>query len=326
MSPPADVINPDRTPRSARRLVAGAFGLYRRYPLLFLALAAGVIVPYQSIVLAITGTGPFSRGSLSTGASLLLLLLEWVLIAPLISALHVHAVSEAREGRDPRLAAVARQGLLVLPVVVAASIIAGLGISLGLLAFIVPGVILALRWFVVAQAAAIEGDGWLPALRRSAQLTNGHYGHIFVFAIYTGLIAEVPVLLVGLGFGGDSTTAVSFLVGLPVLVLTRSFSALATAVLYYDLRSRREAAQAPGLLGDPAQVGGGPQEAGHSLDPRRYSDEDRPKGWYINPQAPGHMSYWGAGDPPGWGGTARTPRKVKKDWEARANGRTGDAP
>jgi hypothetical protein len=241
------------------------------------------------------------------------------LIGPLISALHVHAVSETREGRDPRLGAVARQGLRVLPVVVAASIIAGLGIGLGLLAFVVPGVILGLRWFVVAQAAAIEDEGWLPALRRSAQLTDGHYGHIFIFAVYIGLITEVPVLLVGLGLGGDSTTAASFLVGLPVLVLTRSFSALATAVLYYDLRSRREGALAPALSGAPSG-------AGHLLDPRQYSDEDRPKGWYINPQAPGHMSYWGAGDPPDWGATARTPRKVRRDWEAKAGGPTGEAP
>lgn len=297
----------------------GAFGLYRRYPLLFLVLAAGVIVPYELIVLAVTGTGPFSQRSLSTGASLLLTLIDWVLIGPLISALHVHAVAEVREGRDPRLAAVARQGLLVLPVVVAASIISGLGIGLGLLAFVIPGVVLMLRWFVVAQAAAVEAEGWLPALRRSAQLTDGHYGHIFIFAIYIGVITAAPVFLVGLGFGHDRTTAPSFLVGLFVQALTYSFSALATALLYYDLRSRREAVLAPGLSGAP------PEETGHSLDPRQYSDEDRPKGWYINPQEPGRMSYWGAGDPPGWGGTTRTPRKVRRDWEARANGRTGDA-
>jgi hypothetical protein len=311
MSSPADVTNPDRAPRPARRLVAGAFGLYRRYPLLFFVLAAGVIVPYESIVLAVTGTGPFSQRSLSTGASLLLTLIDWVLIGPLISALHVHAVVETREGRDPQLAAVARQGLFVLPVVVAASIISGLGIGLGLLAFVVPGVILMLRWFVVAQAAAIEAEGWLPALRRSAQLTDGHYGHIFVLAIYVGLITVVPGLLVGLGFGHDRTTALSFLVGLLVQIFTYSFSALVAALLYYDLRSRHEVALAPALSG-------GPPGADHSMDPRQYSDENRPKGWYINPQAPGHMSYWGAGDPPGWGGTARTPRKVRQDWEARA--------
>jgi hypothetical protein len=257
MSLPAEVTDTDRSPRSARQLVAGAFGLYRRYPLLFLALAAGVVVPYELIVLATTGTGPFSQSSLSAGASLLLTLIEWVLIGPLVSALHVHAVGEVREGREPRLAAVARQGLLVLPVVVAASIISGLGIALGFLAFVIPGVFLMLRWFVVAQAAAIEREGWLPALRRSAQLTGGHYGHIFVFAIYVGLITTVPVLLAGLGFG-ESVTAASFLAGLLIQVLSLSFSALATAVLYYDLRSRREAALAPGLAGVGERTGEAP--------------------------------------------------------------------
>jgi hypothetical protein len=292
--------------------------------LLFFVLAAGVVVPYELIVLAATGTGPFSQSSLGLGTELLLILLEWVLIGPLISALHVHAVAEVREGGTPRLAAVARQGLLVLPVVAAVSIISGLGIGLGLLAFVIPGIFLMLRWFVVAQAAAIEGEGWLPALRRSARLTDGHYGHIFVFAIYIGLIMTAPVLLAGLGFGDDGTTAASFSVGLIVEVLTRSFGALATAVLYYDLRSRREAALAPGSAGHLGQAGNASQVS-HSLDPREYSDQDRPKGWYVDPSTPRQMSYWGVGDPPGWGGTTKTPRKVRREWEAKAGDQAGDA-
>ncbi len=312
MPPSADVTNADRTPRSARQLVIGAFRLYRRYPLLFFVLAAGVVVPYWSIVLAATGVGPFSQGSLSTGVSLLLILIGWVLISPLISALHVHAVAEMREGRDPRLAVVARQGLLVLPVVVAASIISGLGIALGLAAFLVPGIFLMLRWVVVAQTAAIEREGWLPALRRSAQLSDGHYGHIFAFVVYAGLVTAVPPFLIGLGFGRDTTTAASFLVGVFVQILVSSFSALATATLYYDLRSRREAALAPRYAGEPNGTG----EAGRSLDPRKYSDEDRPRGWYVNPSSPRQMTYWGAEDPPGWGPTTRTPRKIRRAWKA----------
>ena len=46
-------------PRSARRLIADTVALYRRYPLLFLMLAAAVIVPYELIVLLATGAGPF---------------------------------------------------------------------------------------------------------------------------------------------------------------------------------------------------------------------------------------------------------------------------
>lgn len=103
---------PARTPSSVPRLIAETFRLYLRYPGLFLALAAGVLVPYQLIVLAATGTDPFNRAaSLSFGASQLLGLIELVLVNPLVSALHVHAVADVEEGQTPRIGAVARRGL-----------------------------------------------------------------------------------------------------------------------------------------------------------------------------------------------------------------------
>jgi hypothetical protein len=251
--------------------VLDTFALYRRYPLLFLVLAATVIVPYEAIVLVASGVGQFEQSSLGAGVGLWLTLTDLALVGPLVSALHVHAVREVREGGDPKLIPIARQGLKVLPVVAAVSIVSWLGILAGFLALIVPGVYLMLRWFVVAQTAAIEGGGWLAALRRGADLTEGHYGHVFVFFIYITVIVTVPVLLGGLGFGDDSTTAASFLVGLAVQVLAYSFGALATALLYFDLRARRAAVAVPPptVEGDAVQ---GPPPRGQSLDPEA---EDR---------------------------------------------------
>jgi hypothetical protein len=236
-------------PRSSLELVHAAFRLYRRYPRLFFILASGVIVPYEVIVLASTGTGPFARGSLSFGVGWLLTLIDLALIGPLVSALHVHAVREVAEGREPRLGSIAEQGLRVLPVVAAATIISWLGIGLGFLLLIVPGVILWLRWYVVAQAAAIEHEGWLPALRRSRQLTAGNYGHIFVFGIYVALITTVPTLLVGFAFGHRTTTVASFLVGVLLQIVTWSFGALAAGLLYFDLRARFAAAERVDVIG-----------------------------------------------------------------------------
>src|ERR1700710_846938 len=275
------------SPRSARQLIAGSASLYWRYPLIFPILAAAVVVPYQVAVLVFTGSGPLTRSSLSGGTVGLLTLIDWVLVSPLVSALHVHAVGEARTGHRPRLVPVAQKGLRTLPVVVAASVISGLGIAVGLLALAIPGIILMLRWVVVAQTAAIEHEGWVPALRRSARLSDGHYGHVIVFFLFLTLVTSGPVFLVGLGFEGDATTAVSFSAGLFLQVITMSFSALATALLYFDLRARSETAAR-------AAVTGGTD---HSMDPRRYSDQTRPKGWYINPDSPGRMAYWGAKNP-----------------------------
>jgi hypothetical protein len=301
----------DSAPRSARQLVFAAFELYRRYPLLFLVLAAAVIVPYDAIVLLATGAGPLAQSSLGAGVGLLLTVTDLALVAPLVSALHVHAVAEVREGRDPKLGLVARQGLKVLPVVAAASIASWLGIVLGFFALIVPGVILTFRWFVVAQAAAIEHEGWAPALRRSAELTDGHYGHVFLLIVYIGLIVSLPTFLIGLGLGHDSTDAASFVVGVAVRVFAYSFGALVTALAYYDLRLRWESI--------PEQVVGGDGQPSprNSWDPRDYSPEERPQGWYVDPERPGRMRFWNAGDPPDWGATTiRTPRKIRRAWGA----------
>jgi hypothetical protein len=302
--------------RSAHELVQAAFSLYGRYPLLFFILASGVIVPYEVIVLAVTGAGPFAYGSLAYGATWLLTLIGLALIGPLVSALHVRAVEAVAEGREPRLAPIARQGLRVLPVVAAATIISWLGILLEFFLLVVPGVILWLRWYVVAQAAAIEHEGWLPALRRSRHLTKGHYSHVFVFAIYVGVITTLPTVLVGLAFGHRTTTVASFLVGVLLNVLTWSFGALAAGLFYFDLRARLPVATTMEAAPEQAHPGGDPSAVSHSWDPDAYEDQDRPKGWYVDPAAPDRMRFWGLGEPPGWGATTKTPRKIRRAWSA----------
>lgn len=302
------VATPSKSPpRSAPRLLADTFALYRRYPVLFLVLAAAVIVPYQLIALAVTGTDRFSRGDAGFGAELFLGLADWFLVTPLVSALHVHAVAEVRRDRDPRMGPVVLHGLRVLPVVAAATIVSTLGIAVGLLALLIPGIFLTLRWAVVAQAAAIEDESWLAALRRSGQLSSGHYVHVGVFLVAVGVISVVPSLLGSVAFGDGGMSAAAFIADLGVHVLTASFAALASALLYYDLLVRQEPAGEIAAAVRP------------SFDPRNYSDQDRPKGWYVDPADPDRMRHWGGSDSPRWSGTTRTPRKIKRAWRENQN-------
>lgn len=306
------------SPRSAPQLLADTLGLYRRYPVLFLVLAAAVIVPYEAIAFAATGTGSLSRTDASAGTAFLLTMISWFLITPLISALHVHAVAEVRRGHEPRIGSVAQQGLRVLPVVVAATIISSLGIFLGIAALVVPGVILLLRWAVAAQAAAIEHEGWLSALRRSHELTDENYGHIFVFIGIVMAIAATPGLAVGAAFGHHDASPAAFTVGLAMYVATASFTALSFAFLFYELEARFDAQPQPALHTPSSSFDPRGPTSPPSLDPRTYSDQDRPKGWYVDPSLPNRMRYWhgDGGDPLGWQGTTRTPRKIRQAWVA----------
>ncbi|MGN6587480.1 MAG: hypothetical protein ACTHKT_08425 [Solirubrobacterales bacterium] len=229
---------PARTPRSAPQLVGETFQLYGRYPLLFLVLAAGVVVPYRLIVLAATGTGPFTQGDLAFGTSMLLTLLDWVVVGPLVSALHVHAVAEVEEGRVPQLGPVTRRGLVVLPVAASAAIMSGLALFGGFILLVLPGIYIWLRLMVTVQSAAIEREGWMPALRRSWGLTERSLLHVLFFVVLISLITILPALLLN-GVFSDETTAGSFVAGVAVQVLVISFTALATALLYFDLRVRR---------------------------------------------------------------------------------------
>jgi len=123
--PPAE---PLREPEPVNAIIAKTFALYRRYPLLFLVLALGVIVPYDLVVLIATGSGPLAKNSgLAVNP-----LLAVFLISPLISALHIHAVAEVRAERTPRLRSIAARGLRVLPTAAATAIMVTLGVLVGL--------------------------------------------------------------------------------------------------------------------------------------------------------------------------------------------------
>jgi hypothetical protein len=230
--------------RSVGEILVTALSVYRRYPLLFATLAVGVIAPYELARLALTGDGPLRSGGGHAGSLVVFQLLYYVLVGPLISALHVHAVIEIGEGRKPKLGSVAIRGLGVLAVVVAAQISAGIGIALGFLALIIPGIFLSLRWSVVAQTAAIDNEGWLPALHRSRQLTAGHYSHIFGLLFATGALTFAVGAIAGAAtVGGRSTDVGSVLIGIAVYTIIASFSALTLAILYFDLRAREAGPQ-----------------------------------------------------------------------------------
>lgn len=230
-----------RTPRAAGAVLATVARLYWRYLWLFLLLALIVVAPYDLIVLAATGTAPLGQQTGHVGTALTLLLLQFAVVIPFVSALDVRAVAAVAAGAQPVLRRVVWEGVRVLPVVVAAQIVADLAIGIGLVFFVVPGVILAVRWAVVAQVAAVEGTDWMGALRRAMQLTQGSFFHVLGVLIVPGLLAYA-ITLIGASAAGSHAGAAQVALGIAVDTITRSFSGLTTAVLYFELLERRRVA------------------------------------------------------------------------------------
>ncbi len=84
--------------------------------------------------------------------------------------------------------------------------LAALGIMLGYLLLIVPGIILALMWSVAMPASVLEGLGAIESLGRSRQLTKGSKGMIFLTHLLVFVIVIIVEFIV-LGIFRVSTTA-----------------------------------------------------------------------------------------------------------------------
>jgi hypothetical protein len=131
---------------------------------------------------------------------------------------------------------------------------AGFGIGfLGLLAVLPFAVLLYVRLGVAAPALVLEKAPIRTAMRRSARLVKGTFWRVFgilaltqvITQMLTGILA-VPFLLIGVGISGSvGDPGAGFylftMLGMAIAgVVTYPFSAGVTALLYVDLRMRKE--------------------------------------------------------------------------------------
>jgi hypothetical protein len=126
---------------------------------------------------------------------------------------------------------------------VGATIMTGLAITGGTILFVVPGILLMLRWLFTVQAITIEGLGASQSLKRSRQLMAGRRGRMSLLLLLLTLVS------VGLSFGVGSVMPRSIgslpLIGsllgqLPNLLLAPLYPAVMT-LAYFDARVRNEA-------------------------------------------------------------------------------------
>ena len=231
--------------RSLSVLLDDAFGLYRRHLGLFVLLAAGVVIPVDLIVSGI-GLGQLSSGydsSPSAGATLVPAAVSALVTVPLITAMNVRAILAISGGRTPTAGEAAREGLDLFTPVLLAVLMVGAGITLGIFALIVPGVIMAVHWSVVAQVVTIEGARGPAALRRSWQLVKGDAWWVLGVLLVTNIIASLLAGIVTLPAAAAAESADSALIlllaSMAAEIFTLSFLAIATTILFFTLRARK---------------------------------------------------------------------------------------
>jgi hypothetical protein len=225
-------------------LFGTSFNAYMRHFLAFVAIGAAVVIPVQLIVSGI-GLGQLTKGydgSVSAREQIILAAELYLLIAPLVTAMVVHALLAMADGQKPRPGAAIVAGLEGFGPVFGAVLLAAGGVVLGLFAFILPGIWLFVRWAFVPQAVVLDGRRGVAALQRSAELVRGSWWRVFGIALFTGISVAIPAALISFPVDAWAKSADSQAISLVgqmfASVLVTPFQVLILTLLYFDLLAR----------------------------------------------------------------------------------------
>jgi hypothetical protein len=159
----------------------------------------------------------------------------------------VKAVEDVRDGRaDLSLGETFERVRPQLAAVIVAGILAGIGIFVGLLLLIVPGLLLMTWWVLIIPVIVLEGRQAGEAFSRSRELVRGHGWGVFGVIVLTILLIIGVAIALGLVLLPFEDWLRSFLSNVISGTIVTPFVAVTWTVLYYRLRGAKEpAAEAP---------------------------------------------------------------------------------
>ncbi|MDO9407326.1 hypothetical protein [Patulibacter sp.] len=146
-------------------------------------------------------------------------------------------------GTEPSVGTLFRSVSPVAGPLLLVSLLAGLGIGVGFVLLIVPGLILLTIWAVVAPVVVLERTGVLASFGRSQELVRGSGWPVFGTLVLMVLLLIATAIVGGLAIAGIGEAAGNF-VQVLISAVTSTIYVLTTATLYFRLREAREAGPA----------------------------------------------------------------------------------
>lgn len=146
--------------------------------------------------------------------------------------------------------------------IIIATIVIGVLIGIGFVLVIVPGIFLLISFAVVWESLIIEGIGPMDSIKRSWRLVSGERWRLFgagllimiIAVIVFGILSAVVWLILAAGLGVDDNMS-SYLVGQLATLVSIPLSGAVGAVIYLDLRVRKDSLDTDGLAAALSDLG-----------------------------------------------------------------------
>lgn len=245
-------------PRDLSAIISTAFTTWWHNLGVFIALAAIPVFPTVFLIDGVWGGSLGDPEAARIGPTVVSAVVQGLVVAPLVTAMHVLVVLGLARGEHPAVGTALRDGIRVLPIVMVAVLLYTLAVFAGTLALIIPGIWLSVLLYFSAQAAVVDDARGADALRRSRELVKGSwwrtFGILIVLNILAGLLA-LPLGFVTQIIGTAADNGPLFVLGTAIAqTVTLSFVALAGTLLFFDLRARKTAPAAWTPQPDPGLV------------------------------------------------------------------------
>ncbi len=232
-------------PLDVGRALDGALAVYRRHFVAIVAAMAVAVVPLELLSLA-------PRPWAIIGS-----LLQVVLLAGVTPGVATLIVSDVRAGTTPTAASVWRRLAPMLVGLVLSVTVAVVLTSLSIFLLIVPFLLFVVWFQFVGEVVVVERRTFFDAMGRSRDLVQGSYWRVAGYALLggaitgvaTGLLAAAPAAAASqFGLHVAATTAIGDGLQIVARVLVAPVEALFMALLYFDLRMRREGSDIAAML------------------------------------------------------------------------------
>jgi hypothetical protein len=183
-----------RRSRDIGALFGDALSAYWRNAGAFLLVSAAIVIPAELIVRGFGMnelSGPYDE-SPTLAETLVPAALSFLVVAPLITATCIYALRDLAAGTAPRAGRALASGLDAFRPIFLAVVLAALGIGLGLLVLVIPGLYLIVRWYFVPQAVVLENAHGPAALAASGRVVEGFWWRACGVVVLASLAATLP--------------------------------------------------------------------------------------------------------------------------------------
>ncbi len=205
-----------------------AWALYKSHWQRFVILALAVYVVVGLITAVLISSAEVWGALLATVVSLVSVFL--------LQGAFVHAVLDVRDGRvDMTVGETLAKARPYLGSIAGASLLAGLGIAVGLILLLVPGFYLLTIWVLIVPVIVLENKSALDSFARSREIVTGYGWNVFGLIVLTFLIQIVVGIVIGLLAVSLPETSGRFVSDLLSGAIAAPFVAITWVVLYFRL-------------------------------------------------------------------------------------------